>query len=207
MDLKGKKKMSVGDILVLLVYLDSDLGFNKSLNDNMTEWANIYIFYFISQFIAANLVRWFEVTTLRNVVKNKQTMVQCCAGVPFCVEFAGSPAGSLQLPPPSGDVHGRLTGSWAGFIFPFGRSCSWDCLLRKIASVQRRRTSLEIDEENLLRRHIPGPGLSAAELDWDFQCSSCHVFRSSIKGDQITAASWCLCFLNPSWSLLKLVAL
>lgn len=29
--------MSVGDILVLLVYLDSDLGFNKSLNDNMTE--------------------------------------------------------------------------------------------------------------------------------------------------------------------------
>lgn len=72
MDLKGKNKMRVGDILVLLVYLDSDLGFNKSLNDNMTEWANIYIFYFISQFIAANLVWWFEVTKLRNVV-NKQT--------------------------------------------------------------------------------------------------------------------------------------
>lgn len=29
--------MSVGDILVLLVYIDSDLGFNKSLIDNMTE--------------------------------------------------------------------------------------------------------------------------------------------------------------------------
>lgn len=32
-----EKKMSVGDILFFLVYLDSDLGFNKSLNDNITE--------------------------------------------------------------------------------------------------------------------------------------------------------------------------